>query len=131
MKRFDKRTLRRLRNDISIQNVIEELLQLPSKKVEGVYRFLCPVCNEFQTAINKSSNLARCFLCKRNFNPIDLVSVEKELGFVQSVNLLLQKEPLLIGALPVQQVLSRGVHVELLDMIPQLSYLLNNPCDDD
>ena len=75
MPRFSSTELRRLRNDIPVRWVIETLLQLPAKEVEGVYRFLCPVCKEFQTGLNPRANLARCFLCERNFNPIELLSV--------------------------------------------------------
>ncbi|XPS89502.1 hypothetical protein Dvar_75210 [Desulfosarcina variabilis str. Montpellier] len=56
--------------------------------IEGIFRFLCPLCNEFQTATNPKTNLARCFLCEKNFNPIDLVMTVKGLGFVDSVKYL-------------------------------------------
>ena len=59
--------LRRLRNQVSIDRVIEKL-DLPSKLSEGYLRFLCPLCREFNTATNPDTNLARCFRCKRNFN---------------------------------------------------------------
>lgn len=88
MRRFSDVELKILRNDVPVQWVIETLLRLPHKEVEGVYRFLCPLCNEFQTGINPNTNLARCFRCGKNLNPIELVMVEKELSFVQSVRLL-------------------------------------------
>lgn len=90
MRRFSGEELRRLRNDIPVRWVIETLLQLPSKDVEGVYRFLCPVCNEFKTGLNPHTNLVRCFRCRKNFNPIELVMAERGLNFVQSVKLLRQ-----------------------------------------
>ena len=102
MKHFTESELRRLRNNIPVKYVIETLLQLPHKEIEGVYRFLCPACNEFQTGLNPHTNLARCFRCRRNFNPIELLMADRGLSFVQSVTLLLAKEHLLSGA-PRQQ----------------------------
>jgi hypothetical protein len=46
---------------------------------------LCPMCNEFQTAVNPSTNLARCFRCEKNLNTIDLVMRVKRFGFKDSV----------------------------------------------
>jgi hypothetical protein len=57
------RELFELRNNIPMEMLIKDRLQLPSKISEGVFRFLCPVCNEFQTGINPATNLARCFRC--------------------------------------------------------------------
>ncbi len=77
----------KLRNLIPINKLIEEL-NLPSKDSEGYFRFLCPLCNEFQTATNPKTNLARCFRCETNFNPIDLVMTVKGIGFVETVKYL-------------------------------------------
>ena len=88
-KRFSADELYDLRNKIPIETVITELLAIPSKISEGYFRFLCPICNEFQTAINPSTNLGRCFRCENNFNPIDLVMRAKGLGFRQSVIFLM------------------------------------------
>ena len=84
-KRFSSRELFELRNKIPMEMLIKDRLQLPSKISEGVFRFLCPVCNEFQTGINPATNLARCFRCEKNFNTIDLVMVVKGFGFKKSV----------------------------------------------
>lgn len=92
MRGFSDAELRRLRNEIPVRWVIETLLELPTKEVEGVYRFLCPVCNEFETGLNPHANLGRCFRCRKNFNPIELVMTERGLNFVQSVKLLHQSE---------------------------------------
>lgn len=78
----------KLRNFIPIDRLIEDNLNIPSKQSEGFLRFLCPLCNEFQTATNPATNLARCFLCERNFNPIDLVMIVRGMGFIESVNYL-------------------------------------------
>ena len=87
-RRFTGNELFRLRNLIPVDVLIGEKLNIPSKIREGYFRFLCPVCREFQTATNPKTNLARCFLCEKNFNPIDLVMIVKDLGFVESVGYL-------------------------------------------
>jgi len=77
-----------MRNSIPINAVIKDLLLMESKNIDGYFRFLCPVCNEFHTATKMSTNLARCFSCRKNFNAIDLVMVVKNIGFVDSVSFL-------------------------------------------
>ncbi len=89
-KRFTPEELYLLRNEICISQLIQEELQLPSKISEGVFRFLCPVCNGFQTATNPVTNLARCFRCEKNFNPIDLVMAVRQWDFMESVFFLKQ-----------------------------------------
>jgi len=83
--RFSPQLLRRLRNDLPIEQVVVEILQLPNKKVDGYVRFLCPLCSDFHTAMMKNTNLARCFRCNKNFNPIDLVMTVTGLNFVDAV----------------------------------------------
>jgi hypothetical protein len=87
-RRFSSAELFELRNSIPINAVIKDLLLMESKTIDGYFRFLCPVCNEFQTATKVSTNLARCFSCQKNFNAIDLVMVVKNMGFVDSVSFL-------------------------------------------
>jgi len=86
-KRFSDNELFDLRNRIPIDTLIKKLM-VPSKFSEGFFRFLCPICNEFQTATNPKTNLARCFRCERNFNTIDMVIIYKKMGFVESVKYL-------------------------------------------
>lgn len=86
-KRFSKETLVAIRNDIPIELVISKL-KLPIKEADGILRFLCPVCREFQTGTNPKTNLSRCFRCARNFNTIELVMQERKLSFTQSVDKL-------------------------------------------
>ena len=76
-RRFTGGELFNIRNLIPIDWLIKEQLNIPSKVSEGFLRFLCPLCNEFQTATNPKTNLARCFRCETNFNPIDLVMTVK------------------------------------------------------
>ncbi len=79
--------LRRLRNDIPIAEVAKAL-GLPNKIREDFFRFLCPLCNEFNTAANPKTNLGRCFRCERNFNPIDLVMAVQACSFREAVKYL-------------------------------------------
>jgi len=87
-KRFSKEELIRVRNQVSINEVIEHIVDLPCKKCEGQLRFVCPVCSEHNTATNPKTNLARCFRCRRNFNPIDMVMVVRGTDFVEAVKYL-------------------------------------------
>lgn len=88
MKRFTQNELFELRNHILISVLIEDLLKIPCKISEGQFRFLCPICGEFQTATNSKTNLARCFLCEENFNTIDMVMKCENTSFVETVNTL-------------------------------------------
>ena len=87
-RRFSDDELFELRNNIPIEALIRDVLSIPAKVSEGYLRFLCPICHEFQTATNPRTNLARCFRCERNFNPIDMVMRERAMGFIESVDYL-------------------------------------------
>lgn len=84
---FTKQELYALRNNIPVDKVIEKL-GIPFKTAEGYIRFRCPICKEFNTAVNPKTNLARCFLCKKNYNTIDMVLKVQGLSFINSVKLL-------------------------------------------
>jgi hypothetical protein len=86
--RFCSELLRALRNDIPIAQLIRFHLELPCKERDGLLRFLCPRCGEFHTATNPRTNLARCFHCGLNFNPIDLVMAVERCAFVDAVKIL-------------------------------------------
>ncbi len=86
--RFSRAELFEVRNQIVIDKVIEHIVDLPCKIREGHLRFVCPLCSEFNTATNPKTNLARCFRCERNFNPIDMVMVVEGIGFVEAVKCL-------------------------------------------
>ena len=88
MKRFTQNELFELRNHIPISTLIEDRLEIPAKISEGYFRFLCPLCGEFQTATNPKTNLARCFRCEKNFNTIDVVMTCEKTTFVETVNIL-------------------------------------------
>jgi len=87
-RRFTNHELYALRNNIPIDALIEKALCIPSRVAEGYFRFLCPSCKEFNTAVNPKTNLARCFHCEENFNTIDLVMTIRKLDFVESVRFL-------------------------------------------
>ena len=90
---LSKSYLRRLRNDIPIRDLIADILDIPWKISEGRFRFLCPLCREFHTATHPDTNLARCFRCQRNFNPIDITMIHKRHDFLQAVAFLDQYLP--------------------------------------
>ena len=92
MRRYSKETLHRLRNLIPITELIVHVLDIPAKTRDGYLRFLCPLCSEFLTACHPKTNLARCFRCECNFNPIDLVMVVKGVNFREAVEFLLHIE---------------------------------------
>lgn len=87
-KHFSSQELYKLRNSIPLDVLIKKELNIPSKISEGYFRFLCPLCNEFQTAINTKTNLGRCFRCEKNFNTIDMVMIWQNTGFIDSVKYL-------------------------------------------
>ena len=80
--------LRMLRNDIPIDEVIVDLLNLELRNSSKMLRFRCPLCQGFHTATNHETNLARCFDCQKNFNPIDLVMTVGKCGFLDAVEIL-------------------------------------------
>lgn len=85
---FSSSHLYALRNEINVQILIEKTLRIPCRVTKGCFRFLCPLCNDFDTAVNPKTNLARCFHCEKNFNTIDLVMLIRQADFVQSVTFL-------------------------------------------
>jgi len=85
---YSKSFLRTIRNQIPINRVISIIFKLPCKHSDGYFRFLCPLCNEFNTATKEQTNLARCFLCQKNFNPIDLYMAALDSSFKDAVEAL-------------------------------------------
>ena len=85
---YPDRQLRALRNKIPIDRLITETLRLELRQKDPLLRFRCPVCHSFHTATHPKTNLARCFDCQKNFNPIDLVMAATQCGFVDAVELL-------------------------------------------
>jgi hypothetical protein len=85
---YSANLLRRLRNQIPIDAVIADLLKLEVKNDHNILRFRCPLCYNFHTATNHKTNLARCFDCQKNFNPIDMVMTVGKCGFLDAVEIL-------------------------------------------
>jgi len=85
---YSSNFIRRLRNDIPIDEVIVDLLHLEVQNNGEMLRFRCPICCNFHTATNHKTNLARCFDCRKNFNPIDMVVTVENCGFVDAVKIL-------------------------------------------
>lgn len=91
-RRYSKELIHRIRNEVDIREVVQTL-GLPWKISEGYFRFLCPLCSELNTATNPRTNLGRCFRCRRNFNPIDLVMAVRASSFLDSVEFLVELLP--------------------------------------
>jgi len=88
MSNYPDRLLRTLRNHIPIDRLITETLRLQLRQKNPLLRFRCPTCHSFHTATHPKTNLARCFDCQKNFNPIDMVMAATQCGFVDAVELL-------------------------------------------
>ena len=91
--RYPNNFLRMIRNQIPIEKVIVELLNMEVRHTSKWLRFRCPRCYNFHTATNRNTNLARCFVCKVNFNPIDMVLAVGKCSFVEAVDYLKEKMP--------------------------------------
>jgi len=87
MNPFTKQQLFTVRNEIDIDWLISEKLNL-DRQFNGMWRFCCPLCLQFNTATQKKTNLGRCFSCQKNFNTIDFVIYSKKINFIPSVNFL-------------------------------------------
>jgi len=86
--KYSNSILIKLRNEIPIKWIIFEQLKIETH-FDRVWRYKCPVCKGYNTAIKKETNLSRCFTCQRNFNPIDMVINKKKYEFIESVEYLL------------------------------------------
>lgn len=87
MEKVSKEELFRLRNDVPISELMKAL-KIQIKFWEGYIRFPCFICDEWNTAINPKTNLARCFRCRKNYNTIDWVMQSGKLDFKTAVKLL-------------------------------------------
>lgn len=87
-KYYDDAFVRTLRNDIPIDTVIVDFLKMEVRSTRPLLRFSCPVCHNFHTATNHDTNLARCFDCRKNFNPIDMVISMGKCSFLDAVKFL-------------------------------------------
>lgn len=53
---FSSSQLYALRNEINVQMLIEKTLRIACRVTKGCFRFMCPLCNGFDTAVNTSSS---------------------------------------------------------------------------
>ena len=83
--------LKKIRNQIPIDQVITNFLNLEVRYNHKWLRFRCPRCSFFHTATDHKTNLARCFDCNENFNPIDLVIAVGKCDFIDAVEYLKSK----------------------------------------
>jgi hypothetical protein len=79
--------LRRLRNEIDFGNLFRHI-RWPHKRQDGKLIFVCPECGESQTDVNHRTNLARCFRCEKNWNPIDMTMAVYRIEFIEAVGQL-------------------------------------------
>ncbi len=86
--RLSKQFLHDLRNKIPVRGLIENELGVRCETESGIFRFECPLCASFHASVMKTQNLARCFVCEINFNPIDMVMAVKKTEFRQSADFL-------------------------------------------
>ena len=91
-RRFSQQELYELRNRVPITDLMQHVLTVPRRSQKGEQRYECPICDGYDTSVHKDHNLLRCFDCKRNFNPIDLVMNCLKRDFVESVNWLKQQQ---------------------------------------
>ena len=84
---FPAHLLRRLRNEIDFNRLFTEL-RWPHKRRNNQLVFVCPSCRETQSAVNPRTNLARCFHCETNYNPIDFTMAVQHCNFVDAVHYL-------------------------------------------
>ncbi len=90
-KYFSPDFLRMLRNQVPIHTVITSFLNMKARNSHNLLRFRCPFCQNFHTAVNPQTNLARCFDCRENFNPIDMVMAAAPCSFIEAVQFLEDK----------------------------------------
>ena len=90
-KHYRQSLLHALRNQIPVDTVITDMLHLELRHSHTQLRFPCPLCYNFHTATNPKTNLARCFDCQKNFNPIDMVIAVGNCSFVDAVEFLMAK----------------------------------------
>ncbi len=76
--------LRRLRNEIDFSQLLR-YLRWPHNRTRGKLTFVCPECSESQTSVNPKTNLARCFRCEKNWNPIDFTMHVYHIEFLEAV----------------------------------------------
>ena len=85
--------LHELRNTIDFSNLFRRLGWPWKRREDGAVLFVCPVCSESQTSVNPKTNLARCFRCERNWNPIDFAMEVGRMDFLEAYGFLEEMLP--------------------------------------
>ena len=85
--------LREIRNMIDFSHLFRRLGWPWKRRNDGVILFVCPECSESQTSVNPKTNLARCFRCKLNWNPIDFTMVAGRMEFLEAYDYLEEMLP--------------------------------------
>jgi hypothetical protein len=91
-RRFSPEELFYLRNRVPVTHVLKTLLKAPLENRGKRACFICPLCRGFNTSINSPHNLLRCFDCRRNLNPIELVMQFRAMDFVAGVKWLKEND---------------------------------------
>jgi len=120
-RRFSSQELTFLRNQVPINHVIETLLGRPIANGDGKSRFACPVCRAMDTSINADHNLFKCFGCRQNFNPIELVMHQLHISFVDSVKWLKKRAARTPATEKRRNSQPVAIGKMLADMLPALS----------
>ena len=85
--------LRELRNMIDFSHLFRRLVWPWKRRNDGVILFVCPECSESETSVNPKTNLARCFRCERNWNPIDFTMAVGRMEFLEAYDYLEEMLP--------------------------------------
>ena len=85
--------LRTIRNTIDFRQVFRRLGWPWKHREDGVILFVCPKCSERQTSVNSKTNLARCFRCEENWNPIDFTMEVGRMDFLEAYGFLEEMLP--------------------------------------
>lgn len=85
--------LHKLRNTIDFSHLFRRLGWPWKRREDGVILFVCPECRESQTSVNPKTNLARCFRCERNWNPIDFTIEVGHMDFLEAYGYLEEMLP--------------------------------------
>ena len=85
--------LREIRNMIDFSYLFRRLGWPWKRRDDGVILFVCPECSESETSVNPKTNLARCFRCERNWNPIDFTMAVGRMEFLEAYDYLEEMLP--------------------------------------
>lgn len=85
--RLGAEELRMARNDVPVQEVLASIRPHQSSRPG---KLTCPQCGKAEAKVKIGTNLLRCFACKKNWNPLDLLMAFAGMPFRQAAEHLLQ-----------------------------------------